>query len=163
MLKSGLIFGGVALVLIGLTGVVNFQLCAPCLALFIGAGAGYVGGLFDKPAGAAGASAKVGAGAGAMAGVGGLLGNLGGGLIGSVMLGPAAANQFARQFGLPTASGPGSAAGYYGGAVAASCCFGLFDIALMAGLGALGGMLWYQLTGRSAGAGAPPVPPTPAM
>jgi len=155
MLKSGLIFGAVALVLAGITGVINFQLCAPCLALFMGAGAGYVAGMFDKPAGGTGASAKVGAGAGAIGGVGALFGHLGGGLVGAAITGPEQAADLARQLGLPASSDP---AGFWAGAIGASCCFGLLDVALMAGLGALGGLLWYQMTGKNMAGGTPPMP-----
>ena len=50
MTKSGLIFGAVTLLAAGLTGVISLQICAPCLALFLGLGAGYLAGVFDKPA-----------------------------------------------------------------------------------------------------------------
>jgi hypothetical protein len=38
----------------------------------------------------------------------------------------------------------------------------LFEIALMAGLGALGGLLWYQMTGKNMAGGTPPMPGMPA-
>ena len=153
MLKAGLILGAVMLVLAGITGAVNFQLCAPCLALFAGLGAGYLAGLFDKP-GSNGVSAKAGAGAGAIGGIGAVLGHLAGGLIGALTMGPEKASQLMEQLGLPAAgTGPGTEVGYWVGAIGGSCCLGLLDVALMAGLGALGGLLWWQVTGKNS---APP-------
>ena len=157
MLKSGLIFGGVAFVLTAITGLLNAQLCGPCLVLLVGAGAGYLGSTFDKPRDNAG-SARSGAGAGAIGGLGALLGHVIGGLIGISLLGPERAVEFARQLGLPTTgldpNDPASLIGFYGGTVGIACCFGLLDIVLMAGVGALGGLLWYQITGKNA---APPL------
>ena len=153
MVKSGLIFGAVALMLIGITGVINFQLCAPCLALFMGVGAGYVAGMFDKPMGGTGGSTKAGAGAGAIGGIGALFGHMGGGLVGALRIGPeqamAQAAELARTLGLSVPLTGVDPVSYYGSTLGFSCCFGLFEIALMAGLGALGGLLWYQMTGRS--------------
>lgn len=166
MLKSGLIFGAVALVLVGITGAINFQLCAPCLALFMGAGAGYVAGMLDKPAGGTGASAKVGAAAGAIGGVGALFGHLGGGLVGALRIGPeramSQAAELARTLGLSVPLTDVDPVSYYGSTLGFSCCFGLFEIALMAGLGALGGLLWYQMTGKNMAGGTPPMPGMPA-
>jgi hypothetical protein len=163
MLKSGLIIGAVMLVLGGLLGFV-FPLCVPCLALFAGAGAGYLAGMFDKP-GEQGKAVKSGAASGAVGGVGALVGHLGGGLATALVVGPQGANDMMRQFGfdLPPGGGPASDAGYYVGALGTACCFGVVDIALMAGLGALGGMLWYRMTNQNSGMGTPPASSAPTM
>jgi hypothetical protein len=154
MLKSGLIVGGVALVL-GFIATFITPLCAPCVALFAGLGAGYLAGLFDKPADQ-GASAKSGALAGAIAGLGGLLGNMVASVVNVAMVGPERAVQIAQQFGLPTGGDPSTfASSYYLSAFGLPCCIALFNIALMAGLGALGGILWLQISGRNSAASNP--------
>lgn len=147
MLKSGLIIGVVMLVLsIGTTLIT--PLCVPCLALLAGVVAGYLAGTFDKPL-ASGASAQVGAGAGAIGGVGALLGHLIGGAVNFALVGPQGAAELMGELGLPTTSDPTA---YYVGAIGGPCCLGLLEVLLMAGLGALGGLLWYQITGKSVAA-----------
>ena len=144
MLKSGLIVGAVMLVL-GTTFGFLFPLCVSCLAIFAGVGAGYLAGVFDKPADQ-GTAAKSGASAGAIGGGGALLGHLIGGMAAVAIQGPQAGAEIMRQLGLPTDTSPAGTAGFYGGAFISTCCFGLVSVALMAGLGALGGFIWYRMT-----------------
>jgi hypothetical protein len=145
MFKSGLIIGAVMLVLtIGAS--LLTPLCVPCLALLAGAGAGYLAGMFDKPS-ASGASAQTGAGAGAIGGVGALIGHLAGGAANAIFVGPEDVADLLRGLGLPASSDPTT---YYVGAIGGACCIGLVEVLLMAGLGALGGLLWYQITGKNA-------------
>lgn len=146
MLKSGLIVGAVMLVLGTIFGFA-FPLCVSCLAIFAGAGAGYLSGLFDKPADQ-GSSAKSGAGAGAIGGVGATVGHVIGGMALAIIRGPQAGADLMRQFGFHMDSSPAGTAGFYAGSAIAACCFGLLAIALMAGLGALGGLLWYQMAAK---------------
>lgn len=146
MLKSGLIFGGVMAVLGTIFGAL-FPLCASCLALFAGAGAGYLSGVFDQPADQ-GSSAKSGAGAGAIGGAGALIGHVLGGMGLAIVRGPQSGADLMRQFGVPVDTSPAGNTGFYAGSFIASCCFGLVAVALMVGLGALGGLLWYQMTTR---------------
>jgi hypothetical protein len=157
MLKSGLIIGGVMLVLGGIFGFL-FPLCVPCIALFAGAGAGYLAGMFDKTL-SQGASAKSGAGAGAVGGAGALIGHVVGGMATALIFGPESSAELMRQFGfdVPASAASGGPA-FYATAFGTSCCFGLFEVALMAGLGALGGLLWYQMTGKNMAGGTPPMP-----
>jgi hypothetical protein len=135
-------------VLTVLAGVFNSQICVPCLALIAGAVAGYLAG---RGTGAATTSeaAKRGAQAGALAGVGALLGHLVGGLIGAARLGPeGAAAQVAeimRQLGMEPLPSDLNPATYYASAAATSLCFGLFEVAIMAGVGALAGMAAGQM------------------
>jgi hypothetical protein len=161
MLRSGLIIGAVMLVVGGILAFL-FPLCVPCVALLAGAGAGYLTGLWDRPADN-GQSIQRGAGAGAIGGVGALIGHLAGAGAAAAMLGPQAATDMMRQFGLDTGTGVDtSPVAFYGGALATGCCFGLFEVALMAGLGALGGMLWWQMTGSKGSAGSMTPPSMPA-
>ena len=151
MLKSGLIIG-VVMIVLALGSTLVSPLCAPCVALLAGLGAGYLAGVFDKPL-ASGASAKSGAAAGALGGIGAVIGGTLGGVGNMLIVGPDKTAALLRQMGLPAdSSGPS----YYLGALGAPCCIGLFNVALMAGLGALGGILWYQISGKKAT--TPPMP-----
>ena len=148
MLKSGLILGVVAL-LLAIGAALLSPLCVPCLTLLLGLGAGYLAGAFDKPSEKRG-STKSGAIAGAIGGAGALIGQAVGAVINSQLVGPGGAIKLIRQLGiqLPSGATPADiATGYWGGVIGSTCCLGLFDVALMAGLGALGGLLWWQMSG----------------
>lgn len=143
MLKSGLIAAVVALI-VGTLFTLISPICPPCVVLFVGLGAGYLAGVFDKLP-AQDAAVKAGASAGAIGGVGAVVGQLIGGAINAWAVGPAGAADFIRQWGIPVeAPDPAS---YWGGLIGMGCCAGLLDVALMTGLGALGGMLWYKMSG----------------
>lgn len=145
MTKAGLILGAVMLVL-GIGGSLISPICVPCLAMVAGIGAGYLAGVFDKPL-TSGGGAKAGAVAGAIGGVGALLGQIIGGILNSVLVNPQTVMDMMEQLGLPTT--------YYDpgfiqfGQIGGGICFGVLDIVLMAGLGALGGILWYQIAGKN--------------
>lgn len=155
MLKSGLIIGGLTLLLATLFSFL-FPLCVPCLALALGAGAGYLAGQFEKP-GETRQAVGMGAGAGAIASVGALIGHVVGGLVNAVIIGPEGSAQLLEQLGIDFGNTSGSPTAYYGGALAVACCFSMLDLALMAGLGAVGGLWWYQMTGKSQAGGTPPM------
>jgi len=143
-----LILGVVAL-LLAIGAALLSPLCVPCLTLLLGLGAGYLAGAFDKPSEKRG-STKSGAIAGAIGGAGALIGQAVGAVINSQLVGPGGAIQLIRQLGiqLPSGATPADiATGYWGGVIGSTCCLGLFDVALMAGLGALGGLLWWQMSG----------------
>lgn len=146
MLKSGLIIGIVAFV-IGVAITLLSPLCVPCLAIFLGLAAGGLTGVFDKPLDNR-AAAKSGALAGGIGGIGAVLGQMTGAGINSVLVGPEAAQQVLRQFGMPVPTAGDFGAAYYLGVFSSACCIGLLDLALMAGLGAVGGLLWWQMTGQ---------------
>jgi hypothetical protein len=149
MLKSGLIVGLAALIF-GFGATFITPLCAPCVALFAGLAAGYLAALFEKPIDQGGA-AKPGAAAGAIAGVGGLVGNMIAAVVNILVVGPERAAQIAQQFNLPSGADPSTfASTYYLSGIGLPFCIALFNIALMAGLGALGGILWYQIMGKKA-------------
>lgn len=144
MVKAGLILGAVMLVL-GIGGSLISPICVPCLAMAAGIGAGYLAGVFDKPL-TSGGSAKVGAIAGAIGGAGALLGQIIGSILNSIWVDPQNVIDMMEQFNLPAAYDPGMVRiTQIGGGV----CFGLLDVVLMAGLGALGGILWYQIAGKN--------------
>ena len=114
------------------------------MALFLGLGAGFLAGAFDKPSDN-GAATKAGALSGVIGGVGALAGQLIGTLINGIVVGPEATAKIVEQLGLPSNSDPTA---YWAGLVGSGCCFGILDLALMAGLGALGGILWWQISGK---------------
>ncbi len=147
MLKSGLIVG-LASLLFSFGASLASPLCTPCVAVFAGLVAGYLAGLFDKPAQQP-AALQSGTNSGAIAGLGGLVGNIFAAAVNVTLLGSTGAAQWAQQLGLPI-GGPGDAASfantYYLSSFGLACCGGLFNIVLMAGLGALGGLLWYRLS-----------------
>lgn len=157
MFKSGLIIGVVAL-LLAIGAALLSPLCVPCLTLLLGLGAGYLAGAFDKPFDNRG-SARSGAIAGAIGGIGALIGQAVGAVINSQIVGAEGAIRLIRQLGiqLPLGTTPADiAAGYWGGMIGSTCCLGLFDVALMAGLGALGGLLWRQMSGSKRTVSTPP-------
>jgi hypothetical protein len=159
MVRAGLIVGGITLVLGLVGGFIFAPLCVPCLALFAGTGAGYLAGQFDRP-GMSNTAVRLGAQAGAIAGIAALLAHLIAGVSNAALVGPEGAAEMMRQFGLEgDASNP---AVYYASAFGTSCCMGLFEIALMAGTGALGGMLWFNTAGKNQSA-PPAAPAAPAM
>ncbi len=144
MIKAGLILGAVMLVL-GIGGSLLSPLCVPCLAVIAGVGAGYLAGVFDKPL-TSGGGAKVGAIAGAIGGAGALLGQIIGGILNSMLVDPQTVIDMLEQLGLPAAYDSSFVQlSQIGGGI----CFGLLDIVLMAGLGALGGILWQQIAGKN--------------
>lgn len=144
MLKAGLIGAAVGFVLAIITTVI-FPLCNPCIALLIGAGFGVLAAVWERPASQA-ASAAAGAKAGAIAAAGLLVGEVIGAVINGIIVGPEGAAELARQFGLPTRLSPRA---YWAYNLAGNCLCGLFNLALGAGLGALGGLLWFQARGQA--------------
>lgn len=152
MVRSGLILAGVMLIVGGILAFL-FPLCVPCLALVAGAGAGYLAGMWDRPLNN-NLSIQRGAGAGAIAGVGALFGHLFGGLGAAAFIGPEGSLEMLRQFGLDLGSAESVSANpavFYASAMFTGCCFGLFEVALMAALGAVGGILWWNMTGKNQG------------
>ncbi len=146
MIKAGLIAAAVALIL-AIGGSLLLALCVPCISLFLGIGAGYLACHYE-PAGDGGSAAKSGAIAGAIGGVGALLGQAIGAVINGVMTGPEVALDFGRQLGIDMPLDAGGLGGYWVGVIGAGCCMGFLDLLLMAGLGAVGGLLWWQFTAK---------------
>jgi hypothetical protein len=144
MIKSGLIIGVVTLLLVVVAAAGLSPLCAPCVAIILGLAAGYLAGVFDKPI-SSGDSAKKGAIAGGIAGVLGMLGNIIAGLINAVVLGSMGMmDSFNQILGLPS-SDPATV---WIGQIIAALCIGIINLVLMAGIGAGGGAIWYQITGK---------------
>lgn len=153
MWKAGIIIGIAAFVLALAAAAGISPLCGLlCVSPVAGAVAGYLAGAFDKPATGEG-GAKSGAIGGAVGGVGAFLGQAMAGVINALFAKQIAA--FAgRTFGTATDVNTVRL-----GALGWGLCGGVVDIVIMAGLGALGGYLWYQFVGSKAAPAAPPPPP----
>jgi len=145
MLKAGLIGAGVGFVLAVGTSLLT-PLCAPCVALLVGVGVGVLAAVWEKPT-ASGAGAGLGAQAGAIAGAGNLLGQMVGALINGFLVGPEGLSDLYRQFDMPVAQLTTQQYWLYN--LGGNCLCGLVNVGLAAGLGALGGLLWYQMAGKN--------------
>lgn len=141
MLIAGIIFAGLALFLaVGATVLSPF--CTPCVALFLGAGAGFTAGVIDKPT--SDQALKKGAMAGAMGGLGAVLGQMIGAGVNAVIMGPGGAAELTG-----VAPSQEQAMGYWLGLVGGAICFSALDLILMAALGAVGCLLWQKLMGNN--------------
>jgi hypothetical protein len=139
MLKAGLIAGAGMFVLVLVVAIFS-PLCALCIPLFAGLGAGYLTGVFDKNPETV---VIQGAYAGAIAGALGILGQM----IASVVNGMVMQNpdyQINQMFGLPAADPTAVWISQLG----IACCIGLVNVALTAGLGAGGGAIWKSTAGK---------------
>jgi hypothetical protein len=137
----GLVAGGV----LGLGVTLLMPYCTPCVAILVGLGVGFGASWRDKPSdGKAGAA--LGAKAGAIAGVGHLLGQLLGMVVNGILVGPEGAVETLAQLGLDTSMM--DATMYWVSQVVVNGGCGITNIAVAAGLGAVGGLLWYQTTGK---------------
>jgi hypothetical protein len=146
MLIVGLIIGVIAFFLSLGAGVLMSPVCTPCcIAVFLGMGAGFLTGVIEKP-GIKDNLAKRGAIAGALGGIGALLGQVISSVTNALLVGPQGSVQLIRSFGLPVAGNFETT--YWLSLVGGTACFVVWDVALMAGLGAIGGLLWWQFVGQ---------------
>ena len=156
MKKSGLIVGAAAFLFSFGAATIISPLCVPCLTFVLGLLSGYLAGVFDKP-GEQNAALKISALAGLLGGVGLMLGQILGAVINGVAVGPEGTARLLAQMGFP-AGGPAQIAEYYWTVLTLStACLGLFDLALTSGFGALGGLLWWKISGNKQGTSSGPV------
>ncbi len=146
MVRAGLMLGALAL-LVSAGATLISPVCAPCVAIFLGLGAGYLASVFDKPTTSA-ATSKSGAIGGAIGGVGAILGQILGAIINSTIVGPQNLQAIYEKLGVPT-SGMNLAQTYWIGMVGGTVCFSVLDVLVMAGFGAVGGLLWWQAAGKN--------------
>jgi hypothetical protein len=143
MFKSGLIIGIVGLIFgIGIT--LLTPLCVPCLALFLGLGAGFLANVFEKPV-VQNRAVKSGAYSGAIAGIGVILGQVIGALINSFYVSEEAAMEMLKNFGFAVPADYGTL--YSASQIIATICFSLLDIVFMVLMGMLGGFIWWKMNG----------------
>ena len=152
MLKAGLIGAGIGFVLAIVAALVT-PFCNPCLALILGLGIGALAAAWERPA-TSGTSAGQGAKAGAIAALGGLVGQMVGAVANGFLVGPRRAAELLRQFDfeMPVRITRES---YWIYNLGGNCVCAVVNVALGAGLGALGGLLWYQISGKN----QPPMSP----
>ncbi len=154
MWKAGTIIGIAAFVLAFATSAGISPLCGLlCISPIAGVVAGYLAGVFDKPV-TGGGGAKCGVIGGAIAGVGAFLGQALAGVV-NALFAPQIAQFVGRTFDLPADVNTTRIIAFGWG-----LCGGLVDIVIMAGLGTLGGYLWYQFVRSKAAPAAPPPNPT---
>jgi hypothetical protein len=156
MLKSGWIAAAVSLLLaLGVTLVLPY--CVPCLALLLGLGAGYLAGVFDRPALKA-AAVRSGTLAGLIGGAGVVIGQMGATLINGFSVGPQGMMDLYNTLGI-TPGVPVTPQFYWVSLIGGNGCLALVSVGLMAGLGALGGLLWWQVSGQKLIPPPTPLPP----
>ena len=150
MLKAGLIGAGIGFVLT-IVATLLTPFCNPCLALLLGLGVGVLAAVWERPA-TSEASAGEGAKAGAIAGVGGLLGQMIGAVANGFLVGPRGVANFLRQLDIQI-PGPITPRSYWIYNLGGNCLCAVVNVALGAGLGALGGLLGYQISKNQATGG----------
>jgi hypothetical protein len=156
MLKSGIIFGIIGVVLALGVSVLITPLCSICFAVLLGLGAGYVAGIFDRPL--SGEAVKRGAGAGALAGGLMIFGQLiAGGINAGFMTSDPDLLLLNEMLGLP----PADPSMVWVGAVVGACCLGLLNVGILAALGAAGGAIWNSTQKRGGATGGGTVEPVP--
>jgi glycerol uptake facilitator-like aquaporin len=159
MVKSGLIFGAISVILILASATLLTPLCAPCLGLFLGILAGYAAGIFDKPTSSREAIRKGGI-AGVITGSLALVGSLLASIINGAIINPSSLEAFYRNLGINNL--PIDPTTIWIGQIAGGCCIGLFNVFWMGILGVAGGALWFQISGKNQpGSMLPPQDPTP--
>jgi hypothetical protein len=155
MWKAGIIMGIAAFLLAFAAAAGISPLCGlACVAPVAGAVAGYLAGVFDKPTTGEG-GAKSGAIGGAIGGVGAFFGQALAGVV-NALFAPQITEFLGRTLGTTTDVNTTRVVAF-----GAGLCGGLVNIVIMAGLGTLGGYLWYRAVGSKATPAAPP--PAPPM
>lgn len=142
MIRAGLIGAGVSLVY-----VMSFTLLSPLCTLLItpllGVGAGYLAGWFNKPLRVE-AGLKGGAVAGFLTGVGAIAGQMLAGFVNAVLVtNSESLPQVLDEIGFSQFASIEPAEYWRATFLLNSLC-GTFNVALIVGLGALGGMIWVQ-------------------
>jgi hypothetical protein len=146
MLKAGLIGAGIGFVLAIVAALIT-PFCNPCLALVLGLGIGALAAAWERPA-TSGTSAGEGAKAGAIAAVGGLVGQIVGAVANGFIVGPTGAAELFDQLDIDMPVELTSQS-YWIYNIGCNCLCAVVNVALGAGLGALGGLLWYQISGKN--------------
>ncbi len=152
MIRSGLILGALAL-LVTAGATLLSPVCAPCSTIFLGLAAGYLAGVFDKPL-TSSSTSRVGAIGGAIGGVGAIFGQIIGTAINAAVVGPEGLQNIYQQLGVPTGAMDLTRT-YWIGTVGSALCFSVLDTLLMAAFGAVGGLLWWRISGKNAGPSTP--------
>lgn len=143
MVKSGLIVGAIMFLLVLVLAAVISPLCALCIPLLTGLGAGYLTGVFDKPI-SNGEAAKRGAGAGAIAAAIAILAQMIASVINSLVL-QNPQYQLGRIWGAEAVD----PAAVWALQILLALCVGLMNVGLTAAFGAGGGAIWFGASGKN--------------
>jgi len=143
MLKAGLIGAGIGFVLAIIAALIT-PFCNPCLALILGLGIGALAAAWERPV-TSGTSAGQGAKAGAIAAAGGLVGQMVGAVANGFIVGPTGAADLVDELGIDMPV-EFTSQSYWIYNIGSNCLCAVGNVALGAGLGALGGLLWYQIS-----------------
>jgi len=143
MVKSGLIVGAVMFLFVLALAAIISPLCALCVPLLTGLGAGYLSGVFDKPLNN-GEAAKRGASAGAIAAGIALFAQILASIINSLVL-QNPQFQIGRIWGAEAVE-PGMVWAFQ---ILFAFCIGLMNIGLTAAFGAGGGAIWFSTSGKN--------------
>ncbi|MGB7536982.1 MAG: hypothetical protein WBM17_00440 [Anaerolineales bacterium] len=146
MLKSSLIAVPVTAIVILITGFLSELCCcaSPFAAVFLGLAAGALCVFFEKPF-QKDRALKRGATAGAIAGLAALPAQVLGEIVVALVLAGSGKVDISL-FGLPAASATVDLWNWILNALFAACLYGLTAAAIMAGMGAVGGALWFRIS-----------------
>lgn len=142
MVKSGLITGAVMFVLVLGGAAVISPFCALCAPVVAGLLAGYLAGVFEKPAPAE--LNKRAALAGTIGGAFGILAGMIAAVINAAVLQNPQYQVVNQALDLPTATPEMVWAVQLG----LNCCIGLVNVGLTAGFALLGGLIWKNTAGK---------------
>lgn len=142
MIKAGLIGAGVGFIYIMSLTLLN-PFCTLCFTPFLGVGVGYGAGWFDRPARAE-SSLSRGTIAGGIASFGVIIGQMMAALINGILVtNSKQLPELMREIGLSQFTVTNSDE-YWQATLAVNSFCSVFNLALIVGLGALGGMIWFQ-------------------
>ncbi len=151
MTRAGLIGAVVIFLFASMISGFGPALAVTCCVIPVGLGAGYLSAFWDRPQ-QMGEAVRKGTMGGAISGIGVILGHIAGAILAVVFRGDelaAFSREFARSLGAD-ASGT-SDVWTYAGIVIGQGCIGLLGLVMIIGLGALGGVIWWQTTGKNQG------------
>jgi hypothetical protein len=145
MLKSSLIAVPLTVIVILITGFLSELCCcaSPFAAVFLGLAAGVVCAFFEKPL-LKNRAIERGATAGAIAGIAALPAQVLGEIVVALLLAGSGKVDISL-FGLPAASATVDLWNWVLNALCAATLYGLIAAAVMAGMGAVGGALWFRV------------------
>jgi hypothetical protein len=149
MVKSSAIVGIITFILVLLSGLLYNICClvSPVIAIVLGLAAGFLCSVFEKPVDSEKAAVR-GAIAGAVTGAVALVAETIGGTIAQYILYQGENVQACLPGLCAEGSAPVSLANAMLGAVFNACFCGLILLAVMAGLGAVGAVLWIKTSGK---------------
>jgi len=153
MIKAGLIGAGVGFIYIMSLTLLS-PLCTLCFTPMLGVGVGYIAGWFDKPLRAE-SSLSRGTIAGGITGLGVVIGQMAATVVNGILVTRSdRLPLLLREFGLSQAFMV-DGDDYWQTTLTLSSFCSVFNLALIVGLGALGGIIWFQRHGASSLPGAP--------